>query len=238
MTTETTTDQTAPEMTTDWAAVHVDPGTPYADEPSQMVQPGWYVLGASEDEGSDVVIYVEEALDVHGASDIREHVANLIAERLRGADREQLYGVALKETAEIIGYTGIPELIPDKVRELVERLRTEITAVRANFAFERRVADVNDKEWLAADDECTQLRAELIERTHERDAARAQAKGFSEIATTTTEQHDGLKSEVERLTAENADLRRDLAKAERHDADVRLDAETDVRAELAAKAGA
>lgn len=41
-----------------------------------------------------------------------------------------------------------------------------------------------------------------------------------------------------RLTKENADLRHDLAKAERHDADVRLEAEADVRAELAEKAGA
>lgn len=63
----------------------VVPGTPYVDEPSEIVPPGWYVFGGEYDEGSDVVVRVEHAVDLMG-EDAEERVARRIAGALSRPD--------------------------------------------------------------------------------------------------------------------------------------------------------
>lgn len=63
-------------------ARHVEPGTPYDDEPSVEIPPGWYVVAASEpDEGPDIVIKIEDATDYNG-NDITGALARKIADLL------------------------------------------------------------------------------------------------------------------------------------------------------------
>jgi hypothetical protein len=67
-------------------ATHVEPGTPYVDEPDETVPPGWYVVGSNADEGLDLEIQVLEAMDDDGA-DIRQWVAERIAAALSDLPR-------------------------------------------------------------------------------------------------------------------------------------------------------
>jgi hypothetical protein len=83
---KTMTDQTAnlqPEQVPEeFFARHIEPGTPYDDEPTEMVPPGWYVVAASEPvEGPDIVIKVDAAYDATGI-DITGALARKIADLL------------------------------------------------------------------------------------------------------------------------------------------------------------
>lgn len=76
-------------ITSDWEARYVKPGTPYRDEPSEMIPAGWYVLGGrrsgdEEERGLDVIIHIEQAYDVDGEP-IGQQAAELIAEAMRNA---------------------------------------------------------------------------------------------------------------------------------------------------------
>lgn len=58
----------------------VEPGTPYPDEPSELIDPGWYVNGWSDDndEGATLILRVDQAEDPKVA-------AKFVAERLSAA---------------------------------------------------------------------------------------------------------------------------------------------------------
>jgi hypothetical protein len=71
----------------DWKAVHILPGTPYPDEPSEMQPPGWYVFGGFSDdpeEGAAFAIEITEALDRDGTGMSLEQLAHTVAARLNG----------------------------------------------------------------------------------------------------------------------------------------------------------
>lgn len=65
----------------DWRAVDILPGTPYPDEPSETVPPGWYVMGGQpdDDEATPYVLRVEQSPDSDGAA-----AARAVAARLNG----------------------------------------------------------------------------------------------------------------------------------------------------------
>lgn len=76
-------------ITSQWEARYVKPGTPYRDEPSELIPAGWYVLGGvpgadEEERGADVIVHVEQAYDVDGEP-IEQQIAELVAEAMRNA---------------------------------------------------------------------------------------------------------------------------------------------------------
>lgn len=54
----------------EWTAYEVKPGTPYHDEPSEMIPAGWYVLGYYDEhddrDAPPITIKIEGAYDEHG----------------------------------------------------------------------------------------------------------------------------------------------------------------------------
>lgn len=72
---------TTAQMTEAFRVVHITEPTPYMDEPSELIQPGWYVIGG-ESEDAEVVIHIEHAVDSEGDL-VMERVARRIAEALR-----------------------------------------------------------------------------------------------------------------------------------------------------------
>lgn len=71
----------------DWRAVHILPGTPYPDEPSETQPPGWYVFGGFSDdpeEGAAFAIEITEALNRDGTGMSLEQLSNAVAARLNG----------------------------------------------------------------------------------------------------------------------------------------------------------
>lgn len=68
----------------DWRAVHILPGTPYPDEPSEMQPPGWFLFGGCTDDGVALVLQVQEALDLEDTSMSLERLAKAAAVRLNG----------------------------------------------------------------------------------------------------------------------------------------------------------
>lgn len=72
------------DVTENFQAHYVHPGTTYLDEPTVEVDPGWYVVGerAGEEEGHGLILKVEEAW-TDAADDAREAVAKRLAEVLR-----------------------------------------------------------------------------------------------------------------------------------------------------------
>lgn len=80
------------EMTADYRAVKVEPGTPYYDEPSKVIPPGWYVLGSStydDEPAPDVTLKVESAYDANG-DDVTERFARRLAVLLAAAFTEEV----------------------------------------------------------------------------------------------------------------------------------------------------
>jgi hypothetical protein len=72
----------------DWRPVHILPGTPYPDEPSETQPPGWYVFGGFSDdpeEGAAFAIEITEALDRDDTGMSLERLAAVVAARLNGA---------------------------------------------------------------------------------------------------------------------------------------------------------
>ena len=82
----------SPEMTDEFVAHYTKPGTPYTDEPSETVPPGWYVLGRNyhDEEALDVEIRIEHAVDKDG-NDVEEYMAKLIADRLQDSGAAQMH---------------------------------------------------------------------------------------------------------------------------------------------------
>lgn len=75
------------DLPRDWRAVHIKPGTPYPDEPSETQPPGWFVFGGFSDdpeEGAAFVLNVEQALDRDETGMSLERVAKAVAARLNG----------------------------------------------------------------------------------------------------------------------------------------------------------
>lgn len=71
----------------DWQAVHILPGTPYLDEPSEMQPPGWFVFGGfsgDPEEGAAFVLEVDQALDRDDTGMTLERLAQTVAARLNG----------------------------------------------------------------------------------------------------------------------------------------------------------
>lgn len=71
----------------DWRAVHILPGTPYPDEPSEIQPPGWYVFGGfsnDAEEGAAFAIEITEALDRDDTGMSLERLAQTVAARLNG----------------------------------------------------------------------------------------------------------------------------------------------------------
>jgi hypothetical protein len=55
----------------EWTTYTIEPGTPYVDEPSEMIPPGKYIHGRSRDEddprdASPYILHIDEAFDEHG----------------------------------------------------------------------------------------------------------------------------------------------------------------------------
>lgn len=76
----------------DWRAVEITPGTPYPDEPSETIPPGWYVTGGhpaepSVDEGARLVLRVEQAIGPDDTVLTDETLAKAVADRLNGGAR-------------------------------------------------------------------------------------------------------------------------------------------------------
>ena len=69
------------QMTDTFRVVHITEPTPYVDEPSEVIQPGWYVIGG-DSEDAEVAIHIEHAIDSEGDL-VMERVAKRIAEALR-----------------------------------------------------------------------------------------------------------------------------------------------------------
>jgi len=63
----------------------VEPGTPYPDEPSVTIDPGWYVIGWSDDndECAELILKVDQAED-------EEAAARFVAERLSAPSLERV----------------------------------------------------------------------------------------------------------------------------------------------------
>lgn len=66
-----------------WYAEEVKPGTPYEDEPDEMVPVGWYVIAASVDDIEQKVVISVEAVHSY-ESDMCGEVAKAIAAGLNG----------------------------------------------------------------------------------------------------------------------------------------------------------
>lgn len=68
-----------------WFAEEVEPGTPYVDEPDEMVPPGWYVVGRPVEDNLEqaVIIVVDDAYGPEG-EDLRGEMARAIAAGLNG----------------------------------------------------------------------------------------------------------------------------------------------------------
>ncbi|MDQ0376570.1 hypothetical protein [Amycolatopsis thermophila] len=69
---------------------HVEPGTPYPDEPSENIPEGWYVLAEHEPgagEGAEIEIRINHAYDPNGV-DISAALARKIADLLDGAAQD------------------------------------------------------------------------------------------------------------------------------------------------------
>lgn len=72
-----------------WTAFYVPPGTPYEDEPTVDVPPGWYVVGDAaevDDDGSFTRyrLVIQQAWD-DDLTDVGEHLAHHIAATLNVA---------------------------------------------------------------------------------------------------------------------------------------------------------
>ncbi|WP_345368341.1 hypothetical protein, partial [Saccharopolyspora cebuensis] len=76
-------EMTTVAVPTDWAAVYIEPGTAYYDEPSQIMPAGWHVNSASFSPEGEYVheVLVGTVVDEAG-EDISERVAHRIAEAL------------------------------------------------------------------------------------------------------------------------------------------------------------
>ncbi|MEV8610233.1 hypothetical protein AB0383_20290 [Amycolatopsis sp. NPDC051373] len=69
-----------------YRAGEVLPNTPYPDEPSEMIPPGWYVIGRAVDDHAEdqVVIAIDEAFGDDG-EDLRGQIAEAVAAGLNGS---------------------------------------------------------------------------------------------------------------------------------------------------------
>jgi len=77
----------AEDLPGDWRAVHIPPGTPFWDEPSETQPPGWFVFGGFSDdpeEGAAFALQVEQALDRDDTGMSLERLAHAVAARLNG----------------------------------------------------------------------------------------------------------------------------------------------------------
>jgi hypothetical protein len=75
------------DLPRDWRAVHIPPGTPFWDEPSETQPPGWFVFGGFSDdqeEGAAFVLSVEQALDRNETGMSLERLAKAVADKLNG----------------------------------------------------------------------------------------------------------------------------------------------------------
>lgn len=69
-----------------YRAVEVLPDTPFEDEPSETVSPGWYVLGRAVDDHAEVEVVIDVGAAYGPAGeDMRRDVAEAIAVGLNGS---------------------------------------------------------------------------------------------------------------------------------------------------------
>lgn len=84
----------------EWSAYEVKPGTPYEDEPSETIDPGWYVHGFLPDhdprDAPPVIIKIEGAYDEHGC-DRGERLARRLVEVLSLAELGDRYEVDISQ---------------------------------------------------------------------------------------------------------------------------------------------
>jgi hypothetical protein len=64
-----------------WIRVHIERGTPYADEDTVLMDPGWYIVGRDADGEPTASVRVEYAADADG-NDTTSAVAEAVAEAL------------------------------------------------------------------------------------------------------------------------------------------------------------
>lgn len=73
-------------LTHEWRAVEVKPNTPYWDEPSEMMDPGWFVVGGPKsddpEESAPLILKVELATEDSGYT--LQTLAHAVASALRG----------------------------------------------------------------------------------------------------------------------------------------------------------
>lgn len=84
----------------EWSAHEVKSGTPYHDEPSEMIDPGWYVHGFLPDhdprDAPPITIKIEGAYDEHGC-DRGERLARRLVEVLSLAEPGDRYEVDISK---------------------------------------------------------------------------------------------------------------------------------------------
>lgn len=74
------------ELDLDWSAEHVDPGTPYEDEPTETVRPGWWVRGFTSAGNPEVEIHLASGpvYDVND-DDVSDEFAELLVDLIEQA---------------------------------------------------------------------------------------------------------------------------------------------------------